>query len=143
MDFGKHTEYGGFARCEETGEEELLFVTEFSELLAKNRAAEAVYTRNVFGDKHFDPESVRAKQRTVFVIKHDWHDMDKAISSREDLDNIARLLYLDSLAIECGTAACAYNADGICRFALINDRAPRITEDDGCTEGVIRMPWND
>lgn len=37
----------------------------------------------------------------------------------------------------CESKKCAYNRDGICRFALVKGRMPVTTENDGCTEGVI------
>ena len=37
----------------------------------------------------------------------------------------------------CESKDCAYNHEGICRFALVKGRMPVITENDGCTEGVI------
>ena len=40
--------------------------------------------------------------------------------------------------MECESRDCAYNRDGICRFTLVFDRQPKITEVDGCTEFVIR-----
>ena len=38
-------------------------------------------------------------------------------------------------------ADCAYNRDGICRFSKVFDRVPSITEEDGCTEFVIRSTY--
>ena len=34
-----------------------------------------------------------------------------------------------------------YNRDGICRFSKVFDRGPSITEEDGCTEFVIRHTY--
>ena len=38
----------------------------------------------------------------------------------------------------CESRACAYNRDGICRFSLVHDRPPNITEADDCAEFVSR-----
>ena len=39
---------------------------------------------------------------------------------------------------ECESRDCAYNRDGVCRFPLVFDYQPKITEENGCTEFVIR-----
>lgn len=39
---------------------------------------------------------------------------------------------------DCGTTACAYNNGGECRFQAVFDRPPVVTEEDGCTDGVIK-----
>ena len=43
--------------------------------------------------------------------------------------------------LECESKDCAYNRDGICRFSKVFDRGPSITEEDGCTEFVIRHTY--
>ena len=43
--------------------------------------------------------------------------------------------------LECESKDCAYNRDGICRFSKVFDRVPSITEEDGCTEFVIRHTY--
>lgn len=43
----------------------------------------------------------------------------------------------DDEPLECGTTGCVYNNGGECRFKAVFDRAPKITEEDGCTEGVF------
>lgn len=50
--------------------------------------------------------------------------------------NINELL---KLCFDCGSTDCALNHDGECRFPLVHERMPVITEDDGCTEGVIDL----
>lgn len=54
-------------------------------------------------------------------------------------DDIARLYHSRLLCEECESKDCAYNRDGICRFPMVYERRPSITEEDGCTEFVI--PW--
>lgn len=39
----------------------------------------------------------------------------------------------------CESCDCAFNRDGICRFPLVYDRKPNITDEDGCTEFVVRQ----
>ena len=41
------------------------------------------------------------------------------------------------LCFDCESTDCALNHKGECRFPLVHERMPVITEDDGCTEGVI------
>ena len=50
---------------------------------------------------------------------------------------ICKMTYLNSLCFDCDTRSCALNHDGECRFSLVNGRKPKITEADGCTEGVF------
>lgn len=40
---------------------------------------------------------------------------------------------------ECETRDCAYNNDGICRYKDVKGKYPVITENDGCTSGVINL----
>lgn len=49
-------------------------------------------------------------------------------------DVIAKLVYLKQLCIECESSTCQYNHGGECRFALIHERKPRITYEDGCID---------
>ena len=46
----------------------------------------------------------------------------------------AKLLYLKQLCMECESQTCQYNHGGECRFALVHERKPRITDDDGCID---------
>ena len=47
--------------------------------------------------------------------------------------------YFEKLGTDvCESCTCAYNRDGICRFSLVHDRPPNITEADGCAEFVSR-----
>lgn len=45
---------------------------------------------------------------------------------------------LDALCNDCESRHCAYNSDGCCRFALVYDRPPEITEELGCVESVYQ-----
>ena len=44
---------------------------------------------------------------------------------------------LKALCFDCETRDCALNHDGECRFPLVHERRPIITEEDGCTEGSL------
>ncbi len=50
----------------------------------------------------------------------------------------AELRRWHDLCIECESIDCAYNKEGWCRFPMVYERAPKITEEDGCLEGVIK-----
>ena len=52
-------------------------------------------------------------------------------------DQVAKLVYLKQLCFECETCDCTYNHDGECRYALVHERKPEITEEDGCKSGEI------
>lgn len=45
----------------------------------------------------------------------------------------------DDPCFECETTDCAFNHNGTCRYALVHEKAPTITEEDGCIDGVIPM----
>ena len=49
-------------------------------------------------------------------------------------DQLAKLVYLKQLCIECESQTCQYNHGGECRFALVHERKARITDDDGCID---------
>ena len=50
--------------------------------------------------------------------------------------NINALL---GMCFDCESTDCALNNNGECRFPLVYERMPVITEDDGCTEGDIAL----
>lgn len=39
--------------------------------------------------------------------------------------------------MECKTRDCAFNGDGICKRKQVKGEPPRITEEDGCIDGII------
>lgn len=47
---------------------------------------------------------------------------------------VANLLYLKQLCIECESSTCQFNHGGECRFALVHERKPRITDEEGCID---------
>lgn len=49
-------------------------------------------------------------------------------------DQLAKLVYLKQLCIECESQTCQYNHRGECRFAMVHERKARITDDEGCID---------
>ena len=49
-------------------------------------------------------------------------------------EGVAKLVYLKQLCIECESRTCQFNRGGECRFAMVHERKPRITDDDGCID---------
>ena len=74
-----YTEYGGFARRLSDGEEELLFLTTFSPLLAEMRTMEKVREfENWDREPRYDARSVKVKQRTVLIECDEWREVSGA-----------------------------------------------------------------
>ena len=38
---------------------------------------------------------------------------------------------------DCETYACAFNHNGQCRYAAVEEEMPVVTEEDGCLSGII------
>lgn len=68
-------EYGGFVFNDNTDEYELLFVTQFSELLAKNRALEKAIELNRMGE-NYNEEDYFVKFRYVEVLTGEWEEFE-------------------------------------------------------------------
>lgn len=76
-----------------------------------------------------------------------WHWFDERYSrgvyhlmyrdGRDRTQDIAQMLYLSEKCFDCETRDCAYNHNGVCRYALVHEQMPEITEEDGCVSGVI------
>lgn len=49
------------------------------------------------------------------------------------------LLVTDEPCFECETRDCVFNHDGECRYALVHEKRPTITDNDGCIDGVINI----
>ena len=54
-------------------------------------------------------------------------------------DQTAKMVYLNQFCFECETEGCVYNHDGECRYALVYEKKPEITEEDGCKNGEIPL----
>lgn len=73
-----------------------------------------------------------------------WHWFDQRHSKgiaylpyggAEDYVPEAKRLYgLRKLCFECESQTCQFNHSGECRFVLVHERKPRITEADGCID---------
>lgn len=46
----------------------------------------------------------------------------------------SELMLMKYLCFECESSTCHYNHGGECRFPLVHEHKPRITDDDGCTD---------
>lgn len=72
-----------------------------------------------------------------------FKDIDKGIAvllygdGADRTSALASLAYANAMCFECESRSCAYNNGGECRFPLVRNRKPIITEKDGCTEGVV------
>ena len=102
-----------------------------------------------FGDVPMDPETECIEEQFMgwgsgTHREEIWHWFDRRHSKgiayllyNEGLDRTpeaAKLLYLKQLCIECESSSCQYNHQGECRFALVHERKPRITDEDGCID---------
>lgn len=45
-----------------------------------------------------------------------------------------RLYELKKTCFECESTSCQFNHDKECRFAMVHERKPRITDEDGCID---------
>lgn len=52
----------------------------------------------------------------------------------EGTPETAKSLYLKKNCMECESTGCQFNHNGECRFALVHERNPRITDEDGCID---------
>lgn len=73
-----------------------------------------------------------------------WHWFDERHSkgvayllyggSEDYVSETKRLYALKQLCQECESLSCQFNHGGECRFALVHERKPRITDEDGCID---------
>ncbi len=49
-------------------------------------------------------------------------------------DQFSKMVFLKQLCQECESASCGFNHGGECRFPLVHERNPRITDYDGCID---------
>lgn len=71
-----------------------------------------------------------------------WHWFDERYSQgvahllygdgNDRTDQIARLVYLKQLCFDCESTDCQFNHDGQCRFALVHEAKPSISDERGC-----------
>lgn len=77
-----------------------------------------------------------------------WHWFDERYSKgvpyllygdgSDCTDQIAKLVYLKQFCIECESQTCQFYHDGECRLALVCERKPVITEEDGCADYIFK-----
>lgn len=102
-----------------------------------------------FGDVPIDPNTETTEEGFLdFMPGTDretvWHWFDQRHSKGvahllygdgiDRTDQLAKLIYLKQICIECESQTCQYNHGGECRFTLVHERKPNITNDDGCTD---------
>lgn len=102
-----------------------------------------------FGDIPMNPETECIEEKFMgwepgTSREEIWHWFDERHSkgvayllyrgTEDYVPETKRLYGLKKLCFDCETTGCAYNNGGECRFALVHDRRPVITDEDGCIE---------
>lgn len=67
----------------------------------------------------------RHSKGVAYLLYHDGVDRT---------DQIAKMVYLKQLCIECESCSCQFNHNGECRLPLVHERKPRINDADGCID---------
>ena len=70
------TQFAGFVKNKKTGEYDQLFLTEISELLAKNRTIEHAKEYNEYIEDEYDIADVIIKQRVITLSYGDWEEIN-------------------------------------------------------------------
>jgi len=73
-------------------------------------------------DKHYS--------KGVYALMYD------ADAAKEDL--LQYYANLGTWCCDCESDDCAFNRYGECRFSLVNERAPEITDNAGCLDYIVR-----
>lgn len=122
-------------------------LTEIEMLRDRDEELENLWEK--FGDIPMDPETECIEEPFLYwgsgIHREEiWHWFDQRHSkgvayllygSAENyVAETKRLYALSKLCFECESRSCQYNHDGECRFALVHERKPRITEEDGCVD---------
>lgn len=120
---------------------------EIETLRDRDEALEELWAK--FGDVPMNPETECIEEPFmgwgVGVHREEiWHWFDHRHSKGvayllygdgiDRTDQIAKLVYLKQLCIECESCTCQFNHGGECRFALVHERKPRINDVDGCID---------
>lgn len=101
-----------------------------------------------FSDVPMNPESECIEERFMgwgagVPREEIWHWFDQRHSkgvyfllygAEINEEKVKKVIQLADLCSECETADCCFNQKGFCRFALIHERKPTITEDGGCVD---------
>ena len=122
-------------------------LTEIETLRDRDEALEELWGQ--LADVPMDPKTERLLEPFmgwgVGVSRDEiWHWFDRRHSKGigyllygdgiDRTDQLAKLVYLKQLCIECESRTCQFNRGGECRFAMVHERKPRITDDDGCID---------
>lgn len=104
---------------------------------------------NQFGDVPMNPETECIEEEFLGfpagTHREDiWHWFDERYSkgiayllyggSEDYVPETKRLYALKKLCSECESHDCQFNHNGECRVALVHEREPRITDEDGCLD---------
>ena len=102
-----------------------------------------------FGDVPMNPETECIEEQFMgwgsgIHREEIWHWFDRRHSKgiayllyKNEFDRTpeaAKLLYLKLLCSECESCTCQYNHGGECRFAMVHERKPCITDEGGCID---------
>lgn len=106
-----------------------------------------------FGDIPMDPETECIEEPFMrwgagTHREEIWHWFDDRYSNgvayllyggTEDyVPETKRLYGLSKLCEECESVSCQFVRDGLCRFPLVHERKPHITNEDGCLDYCLR-----
>ena len=125
---------------------------EINTLEAQDKALEALWEE--FSDVPMDPETECMEEQFLDfpagTYREDiWHWFDQRYSKGvahllmqdgvDRTDVTAKMVFLHSCCFECETMDCAYNHEGECRYALVHESKPDITDENGCASGMINF----
>ena len=125
---------------------------EINTIEAQDKALEALWAE--FSDVPMNPETECIEEQfldfSAGTPREDiWHWFDERYSkgiacllyggAEDYVPETKRLYGLKKLCYECETRDCAYNHEGECRYALVHESKPDITDENGCTSGVINF----
>lgn len=120
---------------------------EIGPLLDRDEELEELWAQ--FGDLPMNPETERMEAPFmgwgVGIHREEiWHWFDarhsKGVAYLLGFNDCRakKLMQFDALCDDCESRHCAYNSDGCCRFALVYERPPEITDELGCVESVYQ-----
>lgn len=121
-------------------------VQEIELLRDRDEALEELWAK--FGDVPMNPETECIEEPFmgwgVGIHREEiWHWFDARHSKgvayllgagEVDQGKVNKLIKLGDMCGDCESSDCAFNSGGVCRFALVHERGPEITEEDGCID---------
>lgn len=120
---------------------------EVTTLQDRDKAMEELWEQ--FGDVSMNPETECIEEEfrgfPVGTNREEiWHWFDERYSKgiaylmydggEDYVPESCRLYGLKKLCGECESTDCQFNHNGECRVALVHERKPRITDEDGCLD---------